>query len=94
MAEASFNNFFNKPFGLNVKSHERTLQLAGKTLTNTAGGVFEPLFTYLKENEEVFNGDIKKETNKYFASSFNIGARMQEEDIKVNGAPPRFDTKF
>lgn len=94
MTEASFNSFFNRPFGLNVKSHERTIKQAGDTLANTANGVFSPLFTYLKDNEQVFNGDIQKESKKYFAASFNIGAKMQEEDIKVNGAKPKFDSKF
>ncbi len=94
MAETSFNNFFNKSFGLNIKVPERTIKQAGQTLGNTAGGVFSPLFTYLEENEEVFNGDLIAEADKYFAASFNIGARMREADIKVNGEPPKFDSKF
>lgn len=94
MAEASFSNFFNKPFGLNIKSHERTIKQVGDTLTGTASGVFSPLFTYLEDNEKVFNGDLIQESKKYFAASMNIGMRMQEEDAKVNGAPPKFDSKF
>lgn len=94
MTQASFNNFFNQPFGLNIKVPERTLKLAGETLTNTAGGVLDPLFTYLEENENVFTGDVTKEIKKYTAGCFNIGAKMQAEDIKVNGEKPRFDSKF
>lgn len=94
MAEASFNSFFNRPFGLNVKVPERTLKQAGETLSNTAGGVLSPMLNYLEENEKVFTGDVANEINKIFASSFNIGMRMQEENVKVNGAVPKFDSKF
>ena len=90
----SFTSFFNKSFGMNVRVPERTLKQAGETLSNTAGGVLNPLFEYLEDNEKVFNGDISLEMNKLFANSFNIGARMREEDIKVNGPAPKFDATF
>lgn len=90
----SFTNFFNKSFGMNVKVPTRTIQQAGKTLENTANGVLSPLFEYLEDNETVFNGDISKEINKIFVNSFNIGAKMREADVKVNGPAPKFDAKF
>lgn len=95
MAESSFTSFFNNSqgFGLNVKSHERTIQQAGQTLGKVAGGVFEPLFTYLEENENVFSGDITKELNKNYAESFNMTMMMNAADEKVNGKPT-FDTQF
>ncbi|MEI8378467.1 MAG: hypothetical protein WCF95_08020 [bacterium] len=94
MTEASFSNFFNRPFGLNVKVPERTLKQAGDTLQNTAGGVLTPLTDYLEDNEKVFTGEVAKEINKIFSYCFNIGAKMQAEDVKVNGKTPNFDTKF
>lgn len=96
MAQSSFTNFFNnsQPFGLNIKAHERTLQQAGDTLGKTAGGVFEPLFTYLEENENVFSGDISKELNKGRAESFNMTMMLNAADEKVNGPKPSFDTQF
>jgi hypothetical protein len=94
MSGASFNNFFNGTFGTNIKVPERTLKQIGKTANDTANGVLAPLFNYLEENETVFNGDIQKETIKFYDASFNIGARMREADIKVNGETPKFDTKF
>ena len=96
MAESSFTNFFNnsQSFGLNVvKSHERTLNQAGKTLENVTGGVFEPLFTYLEENENVFSGDITKELNKNYAANFNITMAMNLADEKINGKST-FNTQF
>ena len=94
MAEASFNNFFNRPFGLNVKVPERTLKQAGETIANRASGVFSPMLNYLEDNQKVFTGNVSQEINKIFAESFNIGARMQDENIRVNGAVPKFDSKF
>lgn len=92
----SFNRLY-KPFGLNVKVPEigeKTLKQAGDTLSNIAKAPVEPLFKFLEENEEVFNGDINFQINKAFAESFTIGSAMRQEDEKVNGMPPSFDMHF
>lgn len=96
MADSSFTNFFNnsQSFGLNVKVPEKTLRQIGQTAGNLAGGVFEPLFTYLEENENVFSGDITHELNKTRSENFNTTLMMNIADEKVNGPKPRFDTKF
>ena len=92
----SFNRPY-KPFGLNVKVPEigeKSLKQAGDTLSNIAKAPVEPLFKFLEENEEVFNGDINFQINKAFAESFSIGSAMRQEDEKVNGMPPSFDMHF
>jgi len=96
MADSTFTNFFNnsQAFGLNIKVPERTLKEVGKTASNVAGGVLEPLFTYLEENENVFSGDINKELNRINNSNFNIAMTMANEDTQTNGVKPTFDTKF
>lgn len=96
MAQSSFTNFFNSSqgFGMNVKIPEKTIEQIGKTGTNAAGKVFEPLFTYLEENENVFSGDLNHELNKLRAATFNTTLIMESADEKVNGARPTFDTKF
>lgn len=96
MAESSFTNFFNQSqsFGLNIKVPDKTLQQIGKTAGGVAGGVFEPLFTYLEENDNVFSGDINKELNKRRTANFNMGLIMTEADEKINGPRPKFDTMF
>ena len=86
-----------KPFGFNVKVPEigeRTLNQMGKTLNGIVKSPVDPLFTFLEENEEVFNGDIDFEINKVFAQSFTIGSAMRMEDEKINGMPPSFDMHF
>lgn len=93
---ASFNRPY-KPFGLNIKVPEigeRTLKLAEGTLTNIVSAPVEPLFTFLEENEDVFNGDITYKINKVFGESFTIGTAMRVEDEKINGMPPSFDMHF
>lgn len=92
MAESSFTNFFNNShsFGLNIKSHERTLQQLGKTAGDVAGGVFEPLFSYLEENENVFSGDLKKELNRKYVERFKMEAALSQ----AQGERPSFDTQF
>ena len=81
MTEAGFS--FNrpyKPFGLNVKVPERTLKQAGETLGNLAKSPADPLFKFLEENEEVFNGDLNFQINRICAQSFTIGSAMRMED--------------
>jgi len=95
MADAgtSFNRPYN-PFGMNIKMPvvgDQTLKLAGNTLGNLAGAPVEPLFKFLEENEEVFNGDLIDKINKLFAESFTVGSVMRLEDEKLNGMPPSFD---
>lgn len=96
MAESSFVNFFNnaRPFGLNVRVPEKTIRQINHTASNVAGGVLEPLFTYLEENEKVFSGDITHELNKTRAENFNMSLIMNAVDEKVNGPKPTFDTMF
>ena len=65
---ASFNRPY-KPFGFNIKVPEvgeRTMKLAEGTLSNIVKSPVEPLFTFLEENENVFNGDITYQMNKAF----------------------------
>lgn len=95
MAE-SFNSFFNnsQAFGLNIKVPEKTIEQIGKTGTGIAGRVFEPLFTFLEENENVFSGDISHELNKIHTANFNTSLLMNQADEQANGPRPTFDTKF
>ncbi len=95
MSDSNFT--FNrpyKPFGLNVKVPERTIQQAGETLEEIVKAPAAPLFEFLEENESVFNGDVAFEINKTMAQNFTIGSAMRIEDEKVNGKNPSFDMHF
>ena len=95
MADSNF--MFNrpfKPFGMNVKVPERTIQQAGETLEGIVKAPADPLFNFLEENEGVFNGDVAYEINKTNAQNFTIGSAMRLEDEKINGRHPSFDIHF
>ncbi len=95
MSDSNFT--FNrpyKPFGMNVKVPERTIQQAGETLEVLLKRRLTPLFSFLEENEGVFNGDVAFEINRTNAQNFTIGSAMRMEDEKVNGRNPSFDMHF
>jgi len=94
MAENFNFNRPYKPFGLNVKVPEKTIQLAGQTLEELVKAPTTPLFEFLEENEGVFNGDVAFEINKTNAQNFTIGSAMRLEDEKINGKNPSFDMHF
>lgn len=81
-------NFFEKPFGMNIKLPTRTIQQGKETAENAVGSVLEPLFTYIDENQPVFTGNVANEIEKYNLISYNIGAALRKD--KVTGD---FDVK-
>lgn len=89
----TFNRPF-KPFGMNVKVPDRTIQQAAETLGEIVKTPTSPLFEFLEENEGVFNGDVAFEINKTIAQNFTIGSAMRMENEKINGKNPTFDMHF
>ena len=92
---SDFTNFFNnsQTFGMNVKVPTRTLEQIGKTSSNLAN-VFEPLFTYLEENDNVFSGDINTELNKMRVKNFNTQMLLDNTDAQTHKAGQHFNTEF
>lgn len=81
-------NFFKQPFGMNIKVPVKTIKQVEKTAQNTVGGIFEPLFSFIDDNQQVFNGNVASEIEKYNLMSYNIGAALRRD--KVTGD---FDVK-
>ena len=92
-SQFSFNRPY-KPFGFNIQVPERTIKQAEQSLGNLIKSPTEPLFNFLEENEEVFNGDVAFEINKTVAQNFTIGSLMRLEDEKVNGRQSKLDMHF
>lgn len=92
-SQFTFNRPY-KPFGLNIQVPERTIKQAGETLEGIIKAPADPLFNFLEENEEVFNGNISFEINKIVAQNFTIGSAMRMENEKVNGKTSKFDMHF
>ena len=72
-------NFVNQPFGLNIRIPVKTMEQIEKTVQGSAAGVFEPLFNYFSENENVFSGDVSRKIEKYNALQYNIGALLRAQ---------------
>lgn len=73
------DGILNNSFGLNVHLPKRTLQQIQETAGNAAGGVFEPLFNFISENQNVFTGNVANEIEKYNLMMFNVGAALRKE---------------
>lgn len=81
-------NFIKKPFGMNIKVPTKTIKQIEKTAGGTVGGIFEPLFNFIDDNQSVFTGDVSKEIDKYNIMQYNISAALRADN--VNGG---FDIK-
>lgn len=81
-------NFFKQPFGMNIKMPVKTIKQVEKTAENTVGGILEPLFNFIEDNQKVFTGNVANEIEKYNLMSYNIGAALRRD--KVTGD---FDVK-
>lgn len=77
-------NFFKQPFGMNIKVPVKTIKQIEKTAENSVNGVWEPLFTFINDNQQVFNGNVANEIEKYNLMSYNIGAALRRDN--VNGS--------
>lgn len=77
-----------KPFGLNVLS-PKTQQQTQKTVESAIGNLWEPVLNYLKENDNVFSGNVAEEIRKTSVNAFKIGSMMS-----ADSAERRLDTKF
>lgn len=77
---ADGNNILNQPFGLNIKIPTRTVQQGQDTINHAIGGVFEPLFNFISENQNVFTGEISEQIEKYNLMSYNTGAILRKSE--------------
>lgn len=78
----SENNILKQPFGMNIKMPTRTLQQGKDTVEKRIGGVFEPLFNFIEENQSVFDGSIADEIERYNLMSYNTGAILRNAQVQ------------
>lgn len=71
-------NFFNKPFGLNVKVPTRTLQQAKETAVKAVSGLWEPVVDYFEKADNVFSGNVQDEISKYNRMAYSLGVTMRQ----------------
>ncbi len=73
------DNFIKQPFGLNIKVPTRTIHQTEKTAQGVVNSLWEPLFNFIDENQNVFTGNIANEIEKYNLMMFNVGAALRKE---------------
>ncbi len=79
----SENNILKQPFGMNIKMPTRTIQQGKETVEKHVGGVFEPLFSFIEDNQPVFNGSIAEEIEKYNLMTYNTGAMLRNAQAQI-----------
>lgn len=78
MLENNSTNFFNRPFGLNVKVPTRTLKQAKETAEKAISGLWEPVVDYFDKADNVFNGNVQEEIAKYNRMAYSLGVTMRK----------------
>ena len=81
------NYSLNSRFGLNVSSQGAKNQQAQKTNIDVAknvGDLFDSMTSYVAKYENVFNGDVERETNMYIRQAMIIGMNLNASETKRN----------
>ena len=81
------NNFFEKPFGFNVKLPERTIQQGKETAVKVIKDL-NPFGVNFEQNMDVYNGRVADDFDKLSTLYFNIEAQLRQAD---KNAPVSFD---
>lgn len=97
---ATTNNIFNnemfqskglrpyKPFGLNVRVPEKTLEQISETVRAAASTNITPVLSYLATNEDVFSGKVGKEINSLTKQSQITASILDESEM---ARPKKFE---
>ena len=76
-----------KSFGLNVIPEKKyTAEYAAESVENALSGLWEPILSYLKENDNVFSGEVSKEIEQmnYQAMRLNMTLNAGSEIRNIN----------
>jgi len=77
-----------KSFGFNVipENRQKTMEAAAGSVENAISGMWEPILGYLKENENVFSGEVLNEIDKINNQTMRLGMTLNagEEKRTIN----------
>jgi len=76
----------SKPFGLNVRVPERTIQQITDSVKSTATTGISGIFKYLERNENVFNGTVARKLDDLFVQDFNTKQILKDAENAENKA--------
>ncbi len=72
------DNFVKQPFGMNIKVPTRTIKQTKETAQGVVNNLWEPLFNFIDENQNVFTGNVANEIEKYNLMMFNVGSALRK----------------
>ena len=73
---------FIKNNNWDIKFPTKTIQKTQQVASGLASGLWEPLFNFIDENQNVFQGNVANEIEKYNLAMINVGAALRE---RTNG---------
>lgn len=94
------NNIFNnemfqnkglksyKPFGLNVRVPEKTLEQISETVKAAASSNITPVLAYFATNEDVFSGKVEKEIDSLTKQSQITSSLLDDSEM---ARPKKFE---
>ena len=74
-----------KSFGFNVipENRQKTAEAAVNTVESAISGLWEPILGYLKENENVFSGEVMTEIDKISNQTILLGMTLNQDAPKT-----------
>ena len=80
-------NFFERPFGFNIKSYERTIQQGKETALKVVKDL-NPFGVNFEQNMDVYNGKVANDFDQLSTLYFNIESQLRQAD---KNSPVSFD---
>lgn len=72
-----------KSFGLNViPDRQKTVERTAESVENAISGLWEPILGYLKDNDNVFSGQVLNEIDKINSQTVRLGMTMNASQEK------------
>ncbi len=74
-----------KSFGFNVipENRQRTAEATVNTVESAISGLWEPILGYLKENENVFSGEVLSEIDRINNQTMRLGMTLNADNQKT-----------
>lgn len=74
-----------KSFGLNViPENQHTIDHAAESVESALNGLWEPILNYLKENDNVFSGEVTDEIDKMNYQAMRLGMTLNAGNPRTN----------
>ncbi len=74
-----------KSFGYNVipETKQRSVEQAAESVESAISGLWEPILGYLKENENVFSGEVMDEIDRINGQTMRLGMTLNQGNTRT-----------